>query len=110
MAPYKCAVLPLSSHTAFQPMVKQICTLLSVYISFHSFFVVNIDLGDLLTEAGISFKADTSNNAIGRRYARCDEICIPFAITIDFDALQEPNTVVLRELDSLQQVRVKVRI
>jgi len=61
-----------------------------------------------LTEAGISHKTDTSSSAIGKRYARSDELAIPFAIAIDFDTLQQPHSIALRELDSLKQVRVKV--
>ncbi len=62
----------------------------------------------MLTAAGISHKIDDSSGAIGRRYARTDEIAVPFAITIDFDSLKEPHTVTLRERDSMQQVRVEL--
>lgn len=62
----------------------------------------------MLTNAGISHKIDDSAGSIGRRYARTDEIAIPFAITIDFDSLKEPHTVTLRERDSMQQIRVDV--
>lgn len=62
----------------------------------------------MLTNAGISHKIDDSSGSIGRRYARTDEIAIPFAITIDFDSLKEPHTVTLRERDSMQQIRVDV--
>lgn len=47
---------------------------------------------------------DDSSGSIGRRYARTDEIAVPFGITIDFDSLKEPNTVTLRERDSMEQV------
>lgn len=60
----------------------------------------------MLTNVGISHKVDDSSGSIGRRYARTDEIAIPFAITIDFDSLKEPNTVTLRERDSMQQIRI----
>ena len=60
----------------------------------------------MLTNAAISHKVDDSSGSIGRRYARTDEISIPFAITIDFDSLKEPNTVTLRERDSMQQIRI----
>ncbi len=63
-----------------------------------------------MTNAGISHKVDDSSGSIGRRYARTDEISIPYAITIDFDTLKEPNTVTLRERDSMQQIRVDVNI
>ncbi|UJR15719.1 hypothetical protein I4U23_002654 [Adineta vaga] len=88
IAPYKCAILPLSSHLALLPFIKQI--------------------SELLTQAGLAHKIDSSNAAIGRRYARCDELAIPSAIAIDFDTLQEPHSVALRELRSLKQIRVKI--
>lgn len=62
----------------------------------------------MLINAGISHKVDDSSGSIGRRYARTDEISIPFAITIDFDSLKEPNTVTLRERDSMQQIRISL--
>lgn len=52
---------------------------------------------------------DSSSGSIGRRYARTDEIAIPYGITIDFDTLKEPHTVTLRERDSMQQVRISVK-
>lgn len=63
---------------------------------------------NLLRAAGISFKTDDSSGSIGRRYARTDEISIPFAVTIDFDTLKEPHTVTLRERDSMKQIRVNI--
>ena len=38
---------------------------------------------------------DDSSGSIGRRYARTDEIAVPFGITVDFDSLKT-NTVTLR--------------
>ncbi len=51
--------------------------------------------------------------AIGRRYARQDEVGTPFGITIDFDTLGEKgpellDTVTLRHRDSNDQERVKI--
>jgi glycyl-tRNA synthetase len=46
-------------------------------------------------------------DAIGRRYRRQDAIGTPFAITIDFETL-ENNTVTVRERDSLKQERMKI--
>ncbi|WP_338600868.1 glycine--tRNA ligase [Sulfolobus tengchongensis] len=45
--------------------------------------------------------------SIGRRYARADEIGVPFAITVDPQTLVD-NTVTIRDRDSWKQVRVKV--
>jgi len=47
------------------------------------------------------------SGSIGRRYARADEIGVPFAITIDHETL-ENDTVTVRDRDSWKQVRVKV--
>lgn len=43
--------------------------------------------------------------AIGRRYRRQDEIGTPYAVTIDFDTLED-NTITLRDRDSMEQTRV----
>lgn len=58
----------------------------------------------------ISHKVDDSSGSIGRRYARTDQISIPFGITIDFDSLKAPFTATLRERDSTKQVRAPVSI
>ena len=57
----------------------------------------------------VSHKVDSSAGSIGRRYARTDEVAIPFGITIDFDTLKEPHSATLRERDSMGQVRINVR-
>lgn len=56
----------------------------------------------------ISHKIDNISGSIGRRYVRCDEIGIPFDITIDFDTLNEPHTITLRERDSKSQLRIPI--
>jgi glycyl-tRNA synthetase len=45
--------------------------------------------------------------AIGRRYRRQDEIGTPFAVTIDFDSLDD-KAVTIRDRDSTDQVRVPI--
>lgn len=65
-------------------------------------------LADGLRKRGVSHKIDDSTGSIGRRYARTDEIAIPFGITIDFDTVKT-NTATLRERDSMQQIRAEVR-
>lgn len=45
--------------------------------------------------------SDCGSTAIGKRYARTDEMGIPFAITIDYDTLKD-NTVTLREINSMK--------
>ena len=47
------------------------------------------------------------SGSVGRRYARADEIGIPFCVTIDFDTL-EKNDVTIRDRDTTKQIRVPV--
>ncbi|KAJ6341396.1 hypothetical protein OIU78_009546 [Salix suchowensis] len=56
-----------------------------------------------LTAAGISHKIDITGTSIGKRYARTDELGVPFAITVDSAA-----SVTIRERDSKDQIRVNV--
>eukprot|EP00644_Phytophthora_capsici_P019045 jgi/Phyca11/537817/estExt2_fgenesh1_pg.C_PHYCAscaffold_2080001 len=60
---------------------------------------------------GRTFKADvdTSSVAIGRKYARADELGIPFGVTIDFDTVKD-RVVTLRERDSTAQVRIPMDV
>ena len=53
----------------------------------------------------MSTKIDATGQAIGKRYARTDEIGIPFGITIDFDTV-EKNLVTLRECLTMKQVQI----
>lgn len=46
--------------------------------------------------------------AIGRRYRRMDEVGTPFAITVDFETL-ENETVTVRERDTCKQIRIPVQ-
>ncbi|GLC40466.1 hypothetical protein PLESTB_001261900 [Pleodorina starrii] len=59
-----------------------------------------------LTAAGLSNIIDTTGNTIGKRYARTDEIGVPFAVTVDFASVEGDGSVTLRERDSMAQVRV----
>ena len=47
------------------------------------------------------------SGSIGKRYARADEIGVPFGITIDYQTLED-DTVTVRDRDTTGQVRVKV--
>ncbi len=87
VAPIKCIVLPISSNA-------QLCS------------IVN-GIRDELTDGGIYSKSDTSGVSIGRRYARYDEIGVPFAITVDFDTISD-GRVTVRERDSTAQIRLSV--
>lgn len=44
-----------------------------------------------------------AGTTIGRRYARTDEVGVPFAVTVDYETI-ENETVTLRERDSTAQV------
>lgn len=61
----------------------------------------------ILVANGISYKVDDVNDSIGRRYARTDEIGVPFGITID-DVTPKDNTVTFRELITMKQIRVPI--
>lgn len=58
-----------------------------------------------LRSFGLSNTIDTTGNTIGKRYARTDEIGIPFAVTVDFQTLED-GSVTIRDRDSTSQVRV----
>jgi glycyl-tRNA synthetase len=87
VAPVSCSVLPLSGNEEFTPFVHRIAK-------------------DLKSR-GISHKIDDSGGSIGRRYARTDEIGIPFGVTVDFDTVQS-NSATLRERNSMRQIRAKL--
>ncbi|XP_076808677.1 glycine--tRNA ligase-like [Clavelina lepadiformis] len=89
IAPYKCSLLPLSNKSEFDPFINK--------------------LSSTLTKLGVSHKVDTSSGSIGKRYARTDEIAVPYGITVDFDTVKiEPHSATLRERDTLVQIRVDV--
>lgn len=47
------------------------------------------------------------SGSIGKRYARSDEVGIPFCITVDYDTLND-NTVTVRHRDTAKQERVPI--
>jgi len=85
VAPHKCAVLPLSSSKEMNVVVDEIAA--------------------ELMESDLSIRVDKSTAALGRRYARADEIGVPFAVTVDFDTLKN-GSVTLRERDTTVQIRL----
>ena len=58
-----------------------------------------------LRAAGLATLLDTTAVTIGKRYARTDEIGVPFGVTVDGQTSAD-GTVTLRERDSMAQVRV----
>ncbi|CAG8638717.1 23352_t:CDS:10, partial [Racocetra persica] len=87
VAPFKCLLVPLSNNPTFSKLVR--------------------DLSSKLRKLHIAIKVDDSSNSIGRRYSRNDELGTPFAITIDFQSVND-GTVTLRERDSTKQIREKI--
>ena len=85
LAPIKVAVLPLSRDEKLSPVAKDLAQQLRAE------WAVDFD------DAG----------AIGRRYRRHDEIGTPFAVTVDFDSLED-NAVTVRERDTMSQERVPI--
>ncbi|XP_014272814.1 glycine--tRNA ligase [Halyomorpha halys] len=87
IAPLKCCVFPLSGNAEFQPFVQVICT--------------------GLRSEDVSHRVDDSSGSIGRRYARTDEVGVPYGVTVDFDTITS-DTATLRERDSMKQIRLKI--
>jgi glycyl-tRNA synthetase len=85
IAPTKCSILPLMN----KPVLNE-----------HVYKIKKV-----LTKAGLSSKIDDSNGSVGKRYARTDEMGIPYAFTIDFQTVED-DTVTMRELDSMKQIRL----
>jgi len=85
VAPIQVAVLPLSKNEQLLPVSRQVEELLRPH------FRIEYD----------------ETQSIGRRYRRHDEIGTPFAVTVDFDSLED-KAVTIRERDSMEQVRVGI--
>ncbi|ARF08785.1 glycyl-tRNA synthetase [Catovirus CTV1] len=60
-----------------------------------------------LKSNGLLCYTDYSGVTIGKRYVRTDKIGIKYAITVDYESLND-NTVTIRERDSMSQIRVKI--
>ena len=84
LAPFKVAVFPLARN---RPPLVELATRIA---------------DDLRANWPVFYDASGS---IGRRYARQDEAGTPFAVTVDFDSLED-QTVTVRERDSMRQERV----
>jgi len=97
ISPVKCSLLPLIDNDDLNRVVNDISI----------FLILNSCIEHLLIQNNVSSKIDDSGQSIGRRYARTDECGIPFAITVDFDTLKD-QTVTLRDLDSMKQVRLPI--
>ena len=61
---------------------------------------------EICSRNGILSSHDASGS-IGRRYARADEVGIPWCITIDHQCLED-NTATIRRRDDQRQIRCKI--
>ena len=89
LAPFKCAVLPLSKKLSDKAM--------EIQQELSKYFMVDFD------DAG----------SIGKRYRREDEIGTPYCITVDFQTVGDDNTpadncVTVRDRDTMEQVRMPI--
>jgi glycyl-tRNA synthetase len=87
VAPIKVGIFRLINHAPFDPIVER--------------------LKQSFLSANISNRVDSSSGSVGRRYARADELGIPFGVTVDFQTLLD-HTVTLRDRDSMSQVRLPI--
>jgi glycyl-tRNA synthetase len=85
IAPYQVAVLPLSKKDALVSVAREVLGLLQPH------FMCDYD----------------ETQAIGRRYRRQDELGTPYAVTVDFDSLED-RAVTVRERDTMAQDRVPI--
>src|SRR5437879_12171503 len=85
LAPMKVAVLPLSRNERLVPEAKRVFDLVK---------------GEWMTDYDDA-------GSIGRRYRRQDEVGTPFAVTVDFDSLED-HAVTVRDRDSMQQDRLPI--
>ncbi len=86
VAPIQAAVFPLMNRDGLDDIAQTIT--------------------ERLTQCRILAQYDDSG-AIGRRYRRQDEVGTPFAVTVDYDTLED-NTVTVRDRDSMEQVRIPI--
>ena len=89
LAPYKCAVLPLSKKLGGKAE--------EIYAELSKQFMCDYD------DAG----------SIGKRYRRQDEIGTPLCVTVDFQTVGDENTpadhcVTVRDRDTMEQVRLPI--
>ena len=86
LAPIKAAILPLVKKDGMPEVAR--------------------DIVKQFLDAGVNAKYD-EQHAIGKRYARHDEIGTPYALTVDTQTLAD-KTVTLRQRDDRSQVRIPI--
>ncbi|MDP2696188.1 MAG: glycine--tRNA ligase [bacterium] len=85
LAPIKIAVLPLSKKENLAAVAKPL------YEQLTKRFACEYD----------------ETQSIGKRYRRQDEIGTPYAVTVDFDTLED-EAVTVRDRDTMKQERIKI--
>ena len=88
IAPVKVAVLPLSKKPELSALSEKVYK-------------------ELVQKTGWLVEYDETQS-IGKRYRRQDEIGTPYCVTIDFESLED-HAVTIRERDSMEQRRVKIK-
>ena len=63
---------------------------------------------DICSIPGLVPTIDAFGKSIGRRYARADEIGIPWAITVDYQTVED-DTVTVRSRDDQNQIRISTK-
>jgi len=87
VAPIKCTIFPLVNDAGMN--------------------AISDTISRTLMANGLSAKLDATAVSVGKRYARTDELGVPFAVTVDHRSLEDA-TVTLRERDSCEQVRIPI--
>lgn len=83
LAPFKCAVLPLSKKLSAKAT--------EIYHTLQKQFMVDFD----------------DSGSIGKRYRRQDEIGTPYCLTYDFESVED-GCVTIRDRDTMAQERVAI--
>ena len=86
LAPVLAGILPLVKKPELEEIAK------NIYYNLKKDFDIYYD------ESG----------SIGRRYRRLEEIGVPFAITVDYDTLND-STVTIRDRDTMEQRRIEIK-
>lgn len=86
IAPYQIHVFPLMKRDGLDDLARQV--------------------NSALLRAGLDSLYDETGS-IGKRYARADEIGVPFCITVDYES-KDSADVTVRDRDTMAQARVKI--
>ena len=88
LAPIKIAIVPLKKNS---PEIMAKCH----------------ELKQKLMKLGIGRVALENTGSIGKAYRRHDEVGTPLCLTVDFETIeQQPETVTLRDRDTMEQIRI----